>query len=103
MNKEFSAFWDMSRWVAAFMVLIAHVRHYVLADYGEIEHPDFFIKVAYFFTDLGHERVMVFFVISGFLVGGMTWRRWRVGALIRNGDNSSDIKNRLKAVGRCRR
>ncbi len=35
------------------------------------------IKALYFFTGLGHEAVVVFFVISGYLVGGLSLQKWR--------------------------
>jgi peptidoglycan/LPS O-acetylase OafA/YrhL len=77
MKKEFSQFLDLSRWVAAFMVVIAHVRHLVLVDYGQVVDANVLVKGLYFVTGLGHEAVVLFFVISGFLVGGLSLKKWR--------------------------
>lgn len=68
-----SQFLDLSRWLAAFVVVLSHVRSLVLANYGEVSPPPAFpVKMLYFVTGLGHMAVVVFFVISGFLVGGGT-------------------------------
>lgn len=77
MKKEFSTLLDMSRWLAAFFVVISHIRHIVLADYGEVVNKNLFVKIVYAVTGLGHEAVMVFFVLSGFLVGGTTLKKWK--------------------------
>lgn len=70
---------DVLRFVAALVVMAAHVRAAVFADYAslmpESRHP----AVAIFFalTRLGHEAVIVFFVLSGYLVGGKAIERIR--------------------------
>lgn len=78
MNNNFSALLNSCRWGAAFLVVLSHVRHLILIDYKDIEYKSIFIKGFYFITGLGHEAVVVFFVISGFLVGGLTVRKWSV-------------------------
>lgn len=70
-NQATSQFLDLSRWFAAFVVVLCHVRGLVLADYGDIAGPpSLAVKAIYFAAGFGHEAVVVFFVISGFLVGG---------------------------------
>jgi peptidoglycan/LPS O-acetylase OafA/YrhL len=59
-------------------VLIGHVRQFILVGYDNVEHKDIFIKGFYFITGLGPEGVVVFFVISGLLVGGSTLRKWSI-------------------------
>jgi len=44
-------------------------------DYVELVAPNIFTKIFYFFTGLGHQAVIVFFVLSGFLVGGSVLRK----------------------------
>ena len=73
-----STFLNISRWVAAFLVVIGHIRHLLFVDLKYVEHKTLFIKGMYFFTGFGHEAVIVFFVISGYLVGGITLERWRL-------------------------
>lgn len=68
---------DASRWVAAWLVVLNHVRHLVLVDLPLVRQPSPFDKALYLVSGLGHEAVMVFFVISGYLVGGVTLSKWR--------------------------
>ncbi len=65
-------FIDLSRWVAALLVAMDHVRHGILANNTNIENPNILLKILYFATSFGHSAVMVFFILSGFLVGGLT-------------------------------
>jgi peptidoglycan/LPS O-acetylase OafA/YrhL len=74
-NSSAINFINCSRWLAAFLVLIHHVRHIVFADYRDVIHRGLLIKGFYFLTGLGHESVVVFFVLSGFLVGGLSVQR----------------------------
>jgi peptidoglycan/LPS O-acetylase OafA/YrhL len=76
MKAGVSTFLDLSRWVAAFLVVINHARALVLADFGAVTQHDGAERAFYLVTGLGHEAVVIFFVISGFLVGGVTLDRW---------------------------
>lgn len=77
MNQNVSNFLNLSRWSAAFLVVISHVRYLILVNYPEVQAKTLFAKGFYFITGFGHEAVVVFFVVSGFLVGGLTLDRWR--------------------------
>lgn len=70
MNKERIILFDFIRGVSAVLVLISHLRNAIFVDYNDIDNNNYFVKVFYFFTGLGHESVMFFFVLSGFFVGG---------------------------------
>ena len=63
---------DAMRFIAAFIVLICHTRNDFFVRYNEL--PDIqqnIVSFAFFFVGkLGYEAVIVFFVLSGFLVGG---------------------------------
>lgn len=61
---------DMARGLAALFVCIGHLRAFFFIDYGAVSDPGWLAKGFYFATGLGHEAVIVFFVLSGFLVGG---------------------------------
>jgi len=76
-SDAFSSFLNLVRWLAAFLVVIGHARHLIFVEYDHVFAPNLLIKALYFLTSLGHQAVMVFFVISGFLVGGLTLRRWQ--------------------------
>lgn len=70
-------FLNMSRWIAALFVAGGHTRQLIMADFANVGHVNLAWKGYYFLTQLGHEAVMLFFVISGFLVGGRSLTRFR--------------------------
>ena len=61
---------DMLRGVAAILVLVNHARAYTFIPYSELEEVSIIWVPFYAFTSLGHQSVIVFFALSGFLVGG---------------------------------
>jgi len=65
---------DLLRGFAALLVLGSHLRAYIFQsflDVGQVAAPaGILVKVFYFSTGLGHQAVMIFFALSGFLVGG---------------------------------
>ena len=76
MNGSFSSLLNFFRWIAALLVIASHCRHLILVDFKNVEHSNYLIKAIYFITGFGDEAVIIFFVISGFLVGGLTIRKW---------------------------
>jgi peptidoglycan/LPS O-acetylase OafA/YrhL len=76
-NARLSSFLNASRWWAAFFVAAHHVRHIVIADAADVSLGSAFVKIFYFITGLGTQAVMVFFVVSGYLVGGTAIARFR--------------------------
>ncbi len=76
-SSQLSSFLNLVRWFAAFLVVINHARCLIFVDYEHLEQKSIFTNIFYLLTGLGHEAVVVFFVISGYLVGGLTWERWR--------------------------
>jgi peptidoglycan/LPS O-acetylase OafA/YrhL len=61
---------DLTRGLAALLVALGHLRGFVFIDFGKLDHPSFVWAFFYLITGFGHEAVMAFFVLSGFLVGG---------------------------------
>lgn len=61
---------DVLRFLAAFVVVLAHVRNSVFLSFDDLSSPGLTEKIFFLITRLGHEAVLVFFVLSGFLVGG---------------------------------
>jgi peptidoglycan/LPS O-acetylase OafA/YrhL len=61
---------DALRGFAAFSVLLNHWRDALFVDYSELHHPNPLVTGAYLTARLGHQWVIVFFVLSGYLVGG---------------------------------
>jgi peptidoglycan/LPS O-acetylase OafA/YrhL len=71
-EKQSFAILSHLRWIAALAVAYQHIRQGLLVDYAGIPHPSLFAKIIYAFDAYGHAGVVVFFVLSGFLVGGKT-------------------------------
>lgn len=69
------------RFLAAFVVLITHARGVVFEEYSELASESKGLLTAAFFalTRAGHEAVLVFFVLSGYLVGGKLVERVMAG------------------------
>jgi peptidoglycan/LPS O-acetylase OafA/YrhL len=65
---------DALRGIAAVGVCLNHVRDLLLTDYSQLAHPNRLMEVFYLATGLGHQWVVVFFVLSGYLVGGSVLR-----------------------------
>lgn len=65
---------DALRGFAAFSVLLSHWRNAFFVDYPELGRHNPIVAAAYLVTGLGHQWVIVFFVISGYLVGGSVLR-----------------------------
>jgi peptidoglycan/LPS O-acetylase OafA/YrhL len=72
---------DVLRLIAALVVVVTHTRGAVFLDWSGLEAASRNIGVAMFFsaTRLGEEAVIVFFVLSGFLVGGRTFEKVQLG------------------------
>lgn len=76
MTENLSAWIDVFRWIAAGAVVIAHGGNRFVAAIHDVP-PEAREKAHVLFTFLmgfSHPGIMVFFVISGFLVGGTSWR-----------------------------
>ncbi|QWX83328.1 acyltransferase [Cellulophaga sp. HaHaR_3_176] len=64
---------DFIRGLSALIVMAGHLRIAIFKDYSELinlESSSILNKGFYFITGLGHQAVMVFFVLSGYFVGG---------------------------------
>jgi peptidoglycan/LPS O-acetylase OafA/YrhL len=70
-TRQASSFIVAARWVAAFAVLIAHAGNLFISQSDIMTAPHGpGAYVWWFLTGFPHQAVIVFFVISGFLVGG---------------------------------
>lgn len=72
-NPAYISFLDMVRWIAATIVCVGHVRNPIFFGYKSLVASDKnpLIILWYFVTGWYGEAVIVFFVLSGYLVGGM--------------------------------
>ena len=72
-----SGFMDAARWIAALAVVLSHVNAMLVPLLRNIDDPTRFEKGWGFITGFSHHAVVVFFVLSGFLVGGKVLRELR--------------------------
>lgn len=78
---------DLLRGMAALAVVVGHIRGFVLTDYGiSVSKTPWQIPM-YVAGSLGHQSVIAFFALSGFLVGGKALRdmmsgKWALGMYI---------------------
>ncbi|WP_156843124.1 acyltransferase family protein [Novosphingobium aquimarinum] len=75
-NDHLSYWIDLFRWTAAFAVVLAHAGNRFVQATDTIAATDrTIVQTIYaFLNGFSHPGIMIFFVISGFLVGGTTWR-----------------------------
>jgi len=83
-----SAHLDLIRGLAAWAVMWGHLRALFFVDFPQIQNPSLFLKAVYFLTGFGNEAVLVFFVLSGFLIstaifsrqasGNWSWRDYAI-------------------------
>lgn len=84
MNKSQHFYWlDALRFIAAFMVLLSHSRNTFFLAFGDLpaEQQNVVTMAFTMFCRMGHEAVVIFFVLSGFLVGGRGWERIKDGTM----------------------
>jgi peptidoglycan/LPS O-acetylase OafA/YrhL len=65
---------DALRGLAAFSVMVSHWQGISYISSSNLANSNRFFAVVYFFLSIGHEWVIVFFVMSGYLVGGSVMR-----------------------------
>lgn len=68
---------DLLRGASAVLVCANHLRAAMFVDYSALESRPILVKLFYFMTGLGSQSVIVFFVLSGFFVGGSVIKRWQ--------------------------
>lgn len=87
MKKEIEKahyYWlDALRFIAAFIVVLSHSRNTFFPAYGDlpIEQQNIFTMAFTLLCRMGHEAVIIFFVLSGFLVGGRGIERIKAGKM----------------------
>jgi len=70
---------DLVRAVAALLVCLEHWRNLLYVNYGEIAAHRSLFAVPYVMTDAGHQAVVIFFVLSGYLISGSIFRMTQRG------------------------
>lgn len=81
LSPQVSRFIDVARWIAALAVLFTHVEANSLVRLAEMpaEARGPLAYLAWLFYGFAHQAVVVFFVLSGFLVGGGALKAARAG------------------------
>jgi len=88
LSASASAHLDVIRAAAAWAVMWGHLRTLFFVDFQHLHSPGWLLGALYFFTGFGHQAVMVFFVLSGFLIsatvikshisGTWSWREYAI-------------------------
>jgi peptidoglycan/LPS O-acetylase OafA/YrhL len=73
-RKEIVSF-NAVRGIASLAVCVSHLRAFLLCNFPSVVRPTQFDRLFYFLTGLGHQSVVVFFVMSGWLVGSSVWNQ----------------------------
>ena len=68
--RNVSRLLDNTRWVAALLVAAGHLRNFLMADWSAVPQHSLPAALFYWMTGFGRMAVIVFFVLSGYLVGG---------------------------------
>ena len=65
---------DLVRGLAAILVLLSHWKVMFFLDYPKIPGERWMFVVPYVLCDAGHQAVIIFFVLSGYLIAGSVFR-----------------------------
>ncbi|WP_245631940.1 acyltransferase family protein [Alicyclobacillus ferrooxydans] len=78
-SSQASAWFDLLRWFAALYVVVFHLRPVLFVGSSALTAHQFGAKLVYGLTSLGYQFVMLFFVLSGFLIGSSVLKRVQNG------------------------
>ena len=67
---------SLLRGLAAIEVAAAHLRNEFMPSLRTMDEPALWYQGLAFFTGFAHQAVLVFFLISGWLVGGSLYNKW---------------------------
>ena len=83
-NQTLGSFLDLARWVAAVIVFFGHLRNPLFLGYESLPADNRLavVQAWYFVTGWHAEAVIVFFVLSGYLVGGGAITKAREGHFV---------------------
>lgn len=63
---------NLLRGLAAILVCVGHIRAFFLIDFSETHANSLLVYPIYIVSSFGHQAVIIFFALSGYLVGGPT-------------------------------
>lgn len=73
-KSKASVLLDLIRALAALLVLVEHWRNLFFIDYPQIQAHRAVFAPVYLLTSAGHQAVVIFFVLSGYLISGSVFR-----------------------------
>jgi peptidoglycan/LPS O-acetylase OafA/YrhL len=65
---------DLLRGLAALLVLLEHWRNLLFIDYPQLTAHKLILILPYALSSAGHQAVVIFFVLSGYLISGSVFR-----------------------------
>jgi peptidoglycan/LPS O-acetylase OafA/YrhL len=71
---------DLVRGLAALLVVLQHSRNLFFVDYSDLPAHRALFTLPYLLASLAHESVIVFFVLSGYLISGSVFRMFQAHA-----------------------
>lgn len=74
-SSQASILFDFLRWFAALYVVIFHLRPVLFVGNSALSAQQLGAKLVYGATSLGYQFVMLFFVLSGFLIGSSVLKK----------------------------
>ena len=78
-DTNLSVVLDFFRWLSALIVVVGHSRAIFFVPWDQVEHKTIIATGLYFVTGWGNYGVMMFFAISGFLIGGGAYEKIKAG------------------------
>ena len=73
-KSKASVLLDLVRGLAALLVLVEHWRNIFFVDYSQVAQHRALLTLPYIMTSTGHQAVVIFFVLSGYLISGSIFR-----------------------------
>jgi peptidoglycan/LPS O-acetylase OafA/YrhL len=73
-KSKASVLLDLVRGLAALLVLVEHWRNIFFVDYPQLLAHRALLALPYLLTSAGHQAVVIFFVLSGYLISGSIFR-----------------------------
>jgi len=70
---------DLIRALAACAVMVGHLRALFFVDFRQLSHKSWPLQALYFLTGFRHQAVIIFFVLSGFLISSTVIRSYVLG------------------------
>ena len=78
-DENLSVVLDFFRWLSALIVVVGHSRAIFFVPWDQVKHKDILSTALYFVSGWGNYGVMMFFAISGFLIGGGVLEKFKIG------------------------